>query len=420
MIKISLVAIIAFVTGLYVSPTLLKFEQSPGADLSIRESDKLEYYTCPMHAHIHEASEGDCPICGMTLVKKENDKLVSEQPVNKHNPEIFIQSSVINNFAIKTAKVTRSSISKNIRIYGYISQVKNQDQFYLKSPVSGIVKSINNSNKESKFYKNEVIIELESNEILELQKKYLESVKVNDVNAVRILNQKLSMLGVDYEQLKQLISTEKPTNIFKIRSPDTGLITIINVDLKKDIKAGSVIGEFKPLYSISAYAKVYESQWLWLKDGQKVSMKVRNLPGVSWDGEVRSVDDLGQSSTTAVKLVADFEGNEKARIRLGMRTEMIVYAESKRNVLQVPASSVIRTGSKTVVVVAKGQGLFQPVDVETGLDNDDYIEIISGLEEDMNVVVSGQFLLDSESELSAELSRMSFPVELSEGSGAGH
>jgi len=64
-----------------------------------------------------------------------------------------------------------------------------------------------------------------------------------------------------------------------------------------------------------------------------------------------------------------------------------------------------------VVVVAKGGGYFQPVDVETGLNNGEYIEIISGLKEGMKVVVSGQFLLDSESEISAGISRISSPAQ---------
>jgi len=118
------------------------------------------------------------------------------------------------------------------------------------------------------------------------------------------------------------------------------------------------------------------------------------------------VEDLAESSTTAVKLTADFKANEKGGLRLGMQTEMNVAAQSKNNVLQVPSSAVIRTGLKSVVVVAKGGGHFQPVDVETGLDNDDYVEIISGLKEGMEVVVSGQFLLDSESEINAGITRM--------------
>ena len=420
LIQIFFAATIAFIIGLYVSPSLLKYEKSVDTEQFSYNVVKLEFYTCPMHPHIHEKHEGDCPICGMSLVKKELDKLLSEKSANKNRPEIFVQSSVVNNLSIKTTKVIRDNISRNIRIYGYVNQVKKQEQFDLISPVSGTVKSIKRSDEGNKFYKNEVIIKLESNEILQLQKKYLESVKDNDVNVIRVLNQKLNKLGFDYEQLKLLTNTGKPSNIFKFRSPDTGLLTALDIELKQDIKVGGVIGKFKPLYSISTYAKVYESQWLWLKDGQEVTMKIRNFPGVSWNGEVRSVADLGQSSTTAVKLVADFEKNEKIKLRLGMQTEMTVYTESKVDVLQVPSSSVIRTGSKTVVVVAKGGGHFQPVDVETGLDNGEYVEIVSGLEEAMNVVVSGQFLLDSESELRAELSRMSSIAELSEIAGVEH
>ena len=90
-----------------------------------------------------------------------------------------------------------------------------------------------------------------------------------------------------------------------------------------------------------------------------------------------------------------------------MQTEMTVFTESKNNVLLVTSSAVIRTGSKNIVVVAKSGGRFQPVDVVTGLDNDEFVEVISGLKEGMKVVVSGQFLLDSESELRAEVSRFS-------------
>jgi Cu(I)/Ag(I) efflux system membrane fusion protein len=190
-----------------------------------------------------------------------------------------------------------------------------------------------------------------------------------------------------------------------LRYPDTGLLTEFNIKLKQEIKAGEIIGTLRPLYTISAYAKVFETQWIWLKPGQKISMSIRRFPGLTWEGEVRKVDDLGYSSTTAVKLIADFKENDKLDLRLGMQTEMTVYTESKDNVLLVPSSSVIRTGSKNVVVVAKSGGHFQPVDVETGLDNDEFVEIVSGLKEGMKVVVSGQFLLDSESELRAEVAR---------------
>ena len=408
-------AIIAFVLGVVAAPMFSTNLSSTdkmegGIDSGVIEVGKAEYYTCPMHPHIHQQHEGDCPICGMSLVSKqlENSPALNDETTSR--PEIRVDSILINNFGIKTAAVERDNIYRNIRLYGYVNKVKKREDVFLKSPVSGIVRFINRSEEENKFYKNEVIISLESDEILQLQTQYIKASNEDDVRNMRVLKRKLSTLGYTFDELKTLVKTNKASNIYHLRYPDTGLLTKLNVKLRQSIKSGEVIGTLKPLYSISAFAKVFETQWIWLKPGQKISMSIRRFPGLTWEGEVRKVNDLGQSSTTAVKLIADFKANDKLDLRLGMQTEMIVYTESKNNVLLVPSSAVIRTGSKSVVVVAKSGGRFQPVDVVTGLDNDEYVEIISGLKEGMKVVVSGQFLLDSESELRAEISRFNSPV----------
>ena len=404
-IFILVTAIIAFIFGIYTGPLFSPEEIKNSAGYEVLEPVISEYYTCPMHPHIHQEHEGDCPICGMSLVSKQVDKSPVLNDENKSRPEIRVDSSVINNFGIKTTSVVRDNIYRNIRIYGYVNKVKKREDVILKSPVSGHVRFINHSDEESKFYKNEVIVSLESDEILQLQKQYIKLANEKDVKNLRILKKKLTTLGYSFDELRVLLKTGKPSNIYHLRYPDTGLLAKLNIKLKQQIKSGEIIGTFEPLYSISAYAKVFETQWIWLKPGQKISMSIRRFPGLTWEGEVRKVDDLGYSSTTAVKLIADFKENDKLDLRLGMQTEMTVYTESKNNVLLVPSSSVIRTGSKNVVVVAKSGGYFQPVDVETGLDNDDFVEIVTGLKEGMKVVVSGQFLLDSESELRAEISR---------------
>ncbi|MDH5473832.1 MAG: efflux RND transporter periplasmic adaptor subunit, partial [Gammaproteobacteria bacterium] len=400
-------AILAFISGIVASPFLSSNETDNSIETDTLAEVKTEYFTCPMHPHIHQDHTGDCPICGMSLISKQIEDASTSN--DKSHPEIRVDPSVINNFGIKTANVVRDNIYRNIRLYGYINQVKNREDIQLKSPISGAVRFINHSDKGNKFYKNEVVVSLESDEILQLQKQYINAVSKNDVRNMRVLKQKLSTLGYSFDSLKLLTETRQPSNIYHLRYPDTGLLTQLNVKLKQKVKAGEMIGTLKPLYSISAYAKVFETQWIWLKPGQKISMTIRRFPGLSWQGEVRKVDDLGYSSTTAVKLIADFAANDKMNLRLGMQTEMIVYTESKNNVLLVPSSAVIRTGSKNVVVVEKSGGRFQPVDVVTGLDNDEHVEIISGLQEGMKVVVSGQFLLDSESELRAEVARMSSP-----------
>ena len=413
-IFILVTAIFAFIFGIYAGPLFSPDEINNSSNAEILEEVKAEYFTCPMHPHIHQQHEGDCPICGMSLVSKQVDDLPALNDGDKSRPEIRVDSSLINNFGIKTTAVVRDNIYKNIRIYGYVNKVKKPEDVVLKSPVSGVIRFINHSDEDNKFYKNEVIVSLKSDEILQLQKQYIKLVNEKDIKNMRVLKQKLSKLGYTFDELRTLIKTNKPSNIYHLRYPDTGLLTKLNIKLKQKIKSGEIIGNLRPLYSISAYAKVFETQWIWLKPGQKISMSIRRFPGLTWEGEVRKVDDLGYSSTTAVKLIADFKENDKLDLRLGMQTEMTVYTESKNNVLLVPTSAVIRTGSKNVVVVAKSGGRFQPVDVVTGLDNDEYVEIVSGLKEGMKVVVSGQFLLDSESELRAEISRFGSPVQGSE------
>jgi Cu(I)/Ag(I) efflux system membrane fusion protein len=406
-------AIIAFVFGIVAAPLFSPNEINNAIETDALTEVKAKYYTCPMHPHIHQEHDGDCPICGMSLVSKQLDDLSASNNSGNLRPGIHVDSSVINNFGIKITSVVRDNIYKNIRIYGYINKVKKREDAVLKSPVSGIVRFINHSDEKNKFYKNEVIISLESDEIFQLQKQYIKLASEKDVKNIRVLKQRLSNLGYTFDELTTLIKTNQPSNIYHLHYPDTGLLTRLNIKLNQKITSGKIIGTLKPLYSISAYAKVYETQWIWLKPGQKISMSIRRFPGLTWQGEVRKVDDLGYSSTTAVKLIADFKANDKLDLRLGMQTEMIVYTESKNNVLLVPSSSVIRTGSKNVVVVAKSGGHFQPVDVVTGLDNDEYVEIVSGLKEGVKVVVSGQFLLDSESELRAEISRFTAPAHSS-------
>lgn len=402
--------IIAFVFGIVTAPLFSTKDTNKGIEPEALAEATAEYYTCPMHPHIHQEHEGDCPICGMSLVSKQLVDLPASNASDSLYPEIRVDSALINNFGIKTAPVVRDTIYKNIRIYGYVNKVKEREDIVLKSPVSGRVRYINHSDEDDKFYKNEVIVSLESDEILQLQKQYIKLADDKDVKNIRILKKKLSTLGYTFDELNTLIKTGKPSNIYHLRYPDTGLLTKLNIKLKQEIKPGEVIGTLRPLYSISAYAKVFETQWIWLKPGQRISMSIRRFPGLTWDGEVRRVDDLGHSSTTAVKLIADFKENDQLDLRLGMQTEMTVYTGSKNNVLLVPTSAVIRTGSRNVVVVAKSGGRFQPVDVVTGLDNDEQVEIVSGLKEGMKVVVSGQFLLDSESELRAEISRLSSPI----------
>ena len=98
--------------------------------------------------------------------------------------------------------------------------------------------------------------------------------------------------------------------------------------------------------------------------------------------------------------------NPEEDLKPNMFADVTIEAEGRSGVLKVPGESVIRTGQEDRVVVDLGNGRFSSRTVKTGIESGGWIEILDGLEEDDRVVVSGQFLIDSEASLKASLTRM--------------
>ena len=399
----------AFTLGVNLAPNFAASQSPQNTALKT----VAETYTCPMHNHIHAPNEGVCPICGMDLVRQH----LPERPaVTAGRAEVLINPATAHNFGIKTTPVIRDTIHKDITIYGYISQINANKPLPLTTKVTGTIKTFNDG--KPYYAQGETIYTLESEAYLQAQKDYIAALDANDVAKMRQLGRILRKMDFNQQALKQLAQNRQPSRYYHFRAAHSGALNRSsdgsNLTIGQTLAAGAHIGELIPRYPISAYAKVFESQWMWLKASQDVSLKIRQYPGQYWQGIVKSVDDLAQSSTTAVKLTADFEDNNKVKLRLGMQVEMTVATQSQAQALLVPRSAVIQTGSKTVVVVAKGNGYYQPVDVQLGLSNHSHSQILRGLVEGLEVVVSGQFLLDSQSEINAGIKRLSSSEPLAE------
>ena len=129
------------------------------------------------------------------------------------------------------------------------------------------------------------------------------------------------------------------------------------------------------------------------------------MPGVEFEGQVDRTDREINFSTRTLPVYVGFSTADP-RIRYGMLVEVTIHAADRENVLQIPREALLRTGEGSRVIVVRGDGRFQPVEVVPGLESGEFLEVISGLEEGPEVVVSGQFLIDSESSLMADFQRM--------------
>jgi Cu(I)/Ag(I) efflux system membrane fusion protein len=150
---------------------------------------------------------------------------------------------------------------------------------------------------------------------------------------------------------------------------------------------------------------VFEHQMVMIEAGRPAEITVAAIPGEVFEGEVDYIYPELDPVTRTLRVRLRFP-NPKGRLKPNMLADVVIYGGPKRDVLMVPREAVILSGRGARVVKALGEGRFQPVEVRTGIGNSEVMEILSGLDEDERVVVSGQFLIDSESNLRASFARM--------------
>jgi membrane fusion protein, copper/silver efflux system len=161
--------------------------------------------------------------------------------------------------------------------------------------------------------------------------------------------------------------------------------------------------------ALTAQVDIFDRDADWVRVNMPARLTVDALPGESFPGSVVHIDpDIGIGART---LKADVRiARRDARLKPNMFAEVVIEAPAAGAYLAIPREAVIRTGQRTAVILALGSGRFQPVDVMVGREVGEFIEIQTGIKEGDSVVVSGQFLIDSEASLRAAFRRLS-PVE---------
>jgi Cu(I)/Ag(I) efflux system membrane fusion protein len=162
-----------------------------------------------------------------------------------------------------------------------------------------------------------------------------------------------------------------------------------------------------PLGTVWVNAEVPETQAALIRPGIQVEGRAAAFPDTVFKGRVEALLPDVNSTTRTIKARIVLS-NPGGLLKPGMFTRL-EFGGQKKNGLMVPTEAVIYTGARNVVIVADGEGRFRPVDVDLGRDSGDLTEIVKGLQAGQRVVVSGQFLIDSEASLKTTLDRMNAP-----------
>jgi len=355
-------------------------------------SDGIDYYTCSMHPSVKAAVDGACPICSMDLI-----------PVMKTSKEnagiVTVDDKKRQRIGITTERVKKDIFRKIIKAAGTISyDARKLSEITLK--YDAWIETLDVDDIGQPVIKEQPLFSIYSPELISAQQEYL-AASLGGRQYKAAAAERLKLWGVSTQQLRELQRRGKIFLKLPVLSPVSGVV------VKKNILQGSMVKSGSPLLRIADMTKVwldvsiYQNDLKWLKEGVKVEITVDELPNQQWQSVIKRVDPFidPQSYTAGARLELD---NETGLLRPEMYASVLIKIDLGERLL-IPESAVIFSGNKRIVFLDLGEGKLKPTTIKTGLQNDDYFEVISGLKEGDKVVSSGHFLIAAESKLKSGL-----------------
>jgi len=215
---------------------------------------------------------------------------------------------------------------------------------------------------------------------------------------------RLELWGLTPQQIDTIATSDKPQIDLTIYSPASGIVTERKVTQGQYVNAGDALYTVTDLSRVWVKADIYETDLPQVHVGQAIEITSESALGTTLRGQVAFLEPMvnAQTRTTAARIEVP---NPGMRLRPGMFVQ-VRFAVSGQHSLAVPRSAVVDTGTRKLVYVAKGNGVFEAHEVQLGPVADDYYPVWSGLHEGERIVTEGNFLLDSQTRISGGMSSM--------------
>ncbi|MEA3412772.1 MAG: efflux RND transporter periplasmic adaptor subunit, partial [Pseudomonadota bacterium] len=343
-------------------------------------------YVCPMHPQIVRDEPGNCPICGMDLVAR------SLEPDTGGRPVVTVRGEVLQSMGVRTGRVEKGTLWQFIRTVGRVDYDETR-MAHVHPRAEGWMERVSLRAEGDHVRRDQLLGDLYSPEILSAQVDFLIALERDGKAATEARIEKarnrLRLLGVTEATIQRIEKRMETQNTVPVTSPQAGVVTMLGVRDGMFVTPQKEIVTIADLSRVWVLVDVFEFQIDWLREGLETEITVPAYPGREWEGKVDYIyPDLDPKSRT-LRVRLAFE-NPQELLKANMFAEVIIYGGPRRDVLVIPREAIIVTGERESVVKALGEGRFEPVDVITGMREGGNVEVLQGLAEGDEVVISGQ------------------------------
>jgi Cu(I)/Ag(I) efflux system membrane fusion protein len=398
---------------------LVKVEPAGGAGATTAPvaEQHADQWQCPMHPSIVQDHPGDCPICGMKLVKVEGPG--GGGGAGEASPEglsaVTIDAARQQLIGLRIAHADTGPVGGSWRTSGRVA-IDETRIHHVNVKFSGFMEHIHGDFIGRLVKKGEPLFSIYSPELLAAQEEYVLALRTRKTLAqaggmnedgealVAASRRKLELWDVPRPHLERLERTLEPSRTITFYSPATGVLTKKDVVPGMRVNAGDMPFEIVDLSRVWVLADAYETDLRHVKIGMPATLSLKAFPNRTFKGKVAFIDPFLDSKSRTAKVRVEFP-NPSGELRPEMFGDVVLQGMSREGV-RIPADAVIDSGTKSVVFVALGDGKFQPREVQLGEANSEFVEVVSGLEQGDGVVTRANFLIDSESRLRASLAAL--------------
>ena len=353
---------------------------------------KILYWYDPMVPQEHYDNPGALSSMGM----KTQPKYAEDGAPSSGATGVTIDPSAMQNLGIRIVEARMGSLSAPLNVTGSID-FNQRDIAIIQARSGGFVARVYARAPGDVVRAGAPIADVQLPEWGGAQTEFLAVKRLGRPDLTAAARQRLKLLGMPDGLIASVERTGRTNGTVTITSPISGVIQALDVRAGMTLAQGQTLAQVTGIGTVWLNAAVPEAQASSVRIGQRASVTLAAFPGENFGGTVVAILPTAQADSHTLTVRIEL-ANRGGRLRPGMYAQVALGGTSGTALL-VPSEAVIRTGTRTLVMLATGIGRYQPAEVRTGREGGGQTEILEGLAVGEKVVASGQFLLDSEASL---------------------